>query len=344
MISRNALASGLGTSIAYKPDASAFWLIIVPISMTKLIITLCLLTAIGIGFAPPNVVNWLRASIRDGFQPGMQLADSMQQTAALQIRKRLVGDDEQELQTQISDLKSKISDSQKQLRRERLAHQRTRDKKLLALQRHDEARKPLDPPPLIVPQVVEANVLGDELAASWRSGRLLDRGQTSGVVEASLVLDANAKLLDQGSDIGLTADLPVFAGSCVIGKLQHVGHWSSTWVPLTDKRFRGRARLARVTADGLVFGAEGILLGDGKAACSLTKIRATDPVSEGDEVFSLETPGGFVTPLFYGTVTRAELAAGATHWEIEVRPAIDPQSTKSVSIVRPTVNPKRLAN
>ena len=312
--------------------------------MTKLITTLCLLTAIGMGFAPSNVLNWMRTAIRDGFQPGVQFAATTQQSAARQLRQRLVGDDEQELQSQISNLKSQIADSQKQLRRERLAHQRTRDRKLLALQRHDDARKPLDPPPLIVPQVVAANVLGDELAASWRSGRLLDRGQTHGVVEASLVLDANAKLLDQGADIGLSADLPVFAGSCVIGKLQHVGHWSSTWVPLTDKRFRGRARLARVTADGLVFGAEGILLGDGKAACSLTKIRATDPVSEGDEVFSLETPGGFETPLFYGTVTHAELAPGATQWEIEVRPAIDPQSTKSVSIVRPTMNPKRLAN
>ena len=312
--------------------------------MTKLLTTLCLLTAIGMGFAPSNVLNWLRTAIRDGFQPGVHFAATTQQSAARQLRQRLVGDDEQELQSQISNLKSQIADSQKQLRRERLAHQRTRDRKLLALQRHDDARKPLDPPPLIVPQVVAANVLGDELAASWRSGRLLDRGQTHGVVEASLVLDANAKLLDQGADIGLSADLPVFAGSCVIGKLQHVGHWSSTWVPLTDKRFRGRARLARVTADGLVFGAEGILLGDGKAACSLTKIRTTDPVSEGDEVFSLETPGGFETPLFYGTVTHAELAPGATQWEIEVRPAIDPQSTKSVSIVRPTMNPKRLAN
>ncbi len=312
--------------------------------MPKLITILCLLAAIGLGFAPPNVLNWLRSAIRDGFQPGVQLASATQESAARRLRGRFVGDDESELQSEISNLKSQIAESQKQLRRERLAHQRTRDQKLLALQRHDDARKPLDPPPLIVPQVVEANVLGDELAASWRSGRLLDRGQTSGVVEASLVLDANAKLLDQGADIGLTADLPVFAGSCVIGKLQHVGHWSSTWVPLTDKRFRGRARLARVTADGLVFGAEGILTGDGKAACSLTKIRATDPVSEGDEVFSLETPGGFETPLFYGTVSRIELAAGATHWEIEVRPAIDPQTTKSVSIVRPTMNPKRLAN
>jgi cell shape-determining protein MreC len=312
--------------------------------MTKLTTTLCLLTAIGLGFAPANVLSWVRGTIRDGFQPGMRLAASTHQSVAQRVWQQLVGDDELELQSQIVHLKSQIAESQRHLRRERLAHQRTREQKLLALQRHDDARKPLDPPPLIVPQVVEANVLGDELAASWRSGRLLDRGQTHGVVEASLVLDANAKLLDQGEDMGLSGDLPVFAGSCVIGKLQHVGHWSSTWVPLTDKRFRGRARLARVSADGLVFGAEGILTGDGKAACTLNRIRSTEPVSPGDEVFSLETPGGFATPLFYGTVTRAELAAGATHWDIEVQPALDPQSTKSVSIVRPTMNPKRLAN
>ena len=173
---------------------------------------------------------------------------------------------------------------------------------------------------------------------------MLDRGKSNGVVEASLVLDANAKLLDQGEDSGLAADLPVFAGSCIVGKLQHVGHWSSTWVPLTDRRFAGRARLARVTKEGLVFGSDGVLIGNGKDTCRLTKIRATEPVSDGDEVFALETPGGFETPLFYGTVIRAELADGATHWDIEVRPAIDPHSARSVSIVRPMVNPKRLAN
>ncbi len=312
--------------------------------MSKLITTLCLLAAIGLGFAPPNVQSWLRAAIRDGFQPGVTLASAAQQSAARQLQQRFVGDDERQQQSQISTLKSELDRLQKSLRREQLARQQTRDKKLLALQRHDDERRPLDPPPLIVPQVVEANVLGNELAASWRGGRLLDRGKTNGVVESSLVLDANAKLVDQGEDSGLAADLPVFAGSCVVGKLQHVGHWSSTWVPLTDKRFAGRARLARVTQDGLVFGSDGVLLGSGQETCRLTKIRATEPVSEGDEVFALETPGGFVTPLFYGTVTRAELADGATHWDIEVQPAIDPQTARSVSIVRPMVNPKRMAN
>ena len=312
--------------------------------MPKLITTLCLAAAIGLGFSPPNVQNWLRTTIRDGLQPGVQLVAATKQSVATQLRQRFVGDDERELQFEISNLKSQIAKTQKELRTEQLTHRATRERKFLALQRYDDERHPIDSPPLIVPQVVEANVLGEELAASWRGGKLLDRGKTNGVVEASLVLDANAKLLDQGRDVGLSADLPVFAGSCVVGKLQHVGHWSSTWVPLTDKRFSGRARLARVTSAGLAFGVDGVLIGNGKDACRLTKIRATEPVDEGDEVYALETPGGFETPLFYGTVTRAELAPGATHWDIEVRPAIDPHSAKSVSIVRPVVNPKRLAN
>ncbi len=312
--------------------------------MSRFVTTLCLAASIGLGFAPPNVQSWLRAAIRDGFQPGVTLAAAAQQSAARQLQLRFVGDAERELQSQISNLKSELSNLELHLRREQLARQRTRDQNILALQRHDDERRALDPLPLIVPQVVEANVLGDELAASWRGGRLLNRGKSSGVIEASLVLDANAKLLDQGADSGLAADLPVFAGSCVIGKLQHVGHWSSTWVPLTDRRFAGRARLARVTKEGLIFGSDGVLIGNGKDTCRLTKVRATEPVSEGDEVFALETPGGFETPLFYGTVTRAELPDGATHWDIEVRPAIDPQTARSVSIVRPMVNPKRSAN
>jgi cell shape-determining protein MreC len=312
--------------------------------MTRITSVVCCLIAVSLGFAPPGVQSWLRSAIRDGFQPGIELAAAARQSVVSQLRQRFVGDDERRLSEQLLTLHSELAAVQTQLRRERLAHQRTREQQLLAVRRYDESRRPMDPPPLIVPQVVEANVLGDELASAWRSGRLLDRGQAHGIVEASAVLDVNAKLLDQGEDHGLTADLPVFAGSCVIGKVEQVGRWSSTWVPLTDKRFAGRARLARVTPEGLVFGADGVLVGTGKNACRLTKIRATEPVNEGEEVYALETPSGFETPLFYGTVTRAELAPGATHWEIEVRPAIDPQSVRSVCVVRPMVNPKRLAN
>ena len=314
--------------------------------MPKFITTLCCLAAIALGFAPPHMQSWLRSVVRDGLRSGVQLAAATRQSVATQMTQRLLGDENLSLSEQISNLESELVQTQQQLRQERLAHQATRQKNLLALRRHDAAHQPIDPPPLIVPQVVQASVLGDELASAWRAvnGKLLDRGQLDGLSEAALVLNANTALLDQGEDVGLAPDMPVFAGSCVIGKLQYVGRWSSTWVPLTDKRFRGRARLARVMTDGLVFGAEGILGGNGQEGCLLTKIRATEPVVVGDEVYSLESPGGFAAPLFYGTVTRAELASGATHWEIEVRPATNPRTVRAVCVLRPHVNPKRLAN
>ena len=302
-----------------------------------------LLLAIALIASPPFVQSRLRSAIRDVFTPGVSLANVTQLAASQQLRRQLLGNDAGELADQLTELRAELAEAQKQLRREQLARQQTRDEKLLALQRHDESHKPLDSPPLIVPQIVEARVIGDELAASWRGGKLLNRGTSSAVVEASFVLDANANLVDQGTDAGLSADLPVFAGSCIVGKLQHVGHWSSTWVPLTDKRFRGRAQLARLTSAGLIFATEGVLIGTGKDNCSLTKIRSTEPVSEGDEVFSLETPGGFESPLFYGTVTRAELTPGATHWDIEVCPALDPHSARYVRIIKPAVNERRMS-
>lgn len=312
--------------------------------MNKLITILCLIAAVALGVAPVSVQSPIRTSIRDGLQPGVRFAAATWRSLAERVEKQLLDDSEKSQVIQISNLKSQLSELSRNLRREQLAHQRTRDEKLLAMKRHDSQHRPIDPPPLIVPQVVEAHVLGEELASVWRGGKLLDRGATNGVLEASLVLDANAKLLDQGQDIGLVADLPIFAGSSVIGKLQHVGRWSSTWVPLTDKRFSGRARLARVTENGLEFGAAGILTGTGKDSCRLLKIRVTEPVSEGDEVFAWETPGGFETPLFYGTVVKAKHTPEATEWEIEVRPSVDPQSVRAVCIVRPTMNLKRLAN
>ncbi len=310
----------------------------------KLIAAFCCCAAIILGFVPPNVAHCWRSAMRDGFGLGVQLAADAQQATARAIRQRMLGDDAKSLIVQLEATRSELSETQRQLRRERLAHQQTRDTNLLALHRHDETHRPIDPPPLIVPQVVQARVLGEELASAWRRGLLLNQGSKNGLTEEALVINSSAELLDQGEDAGLSPDMAVFAGQCVLGKMQHVGRWSSTWVPLTDLRFRGRARLARVTSDGLAFSAEGVLIGTGKDGCRLTLIRASEPVSEGDEVFSLESPGGFETPLYYGMVVRSELAPGATNWEIEVRPAVDAKSVREVSVVRPRVNSKRLAN
>lgn len=312
--------------------------------MTKIAITLCCLTAIAAGFLPSSIVSRVRTVTRDLFAPGVNVAGNLRHAAARQLRNRFVTDDEHTLTERVTNLQSEVSQLQVRLRREQLAHQKIREAKLLALRRHDSERKPVASPPLIVPQVVEAHVIGEELSSAWRTGRLLDAGRVQGIPESALVLESASALLDQGEDMGLVPDLPVFAGSCVVGKIQHVGRWSSTWVPITDKRFRGRARLARVTTNGLEFGADGVLTGTGQQSCRLTFIKSTEPVSEGDEVYALETPGGFETPLFYGTVTRALLTAGETQWQIEVRPAAELRSLRDVCVVRPQFNLSRLAN
>ena len=120
-------------------------------AMTRIVCGICCLAAIGLGFAPPNVQGWLRATIRDGFQPGVTLAATAQQSAARQLQQRFVGDDARERQSEISNLKFQISNLERCLRREQLARQRSRDQDLLALQRHDADRRPIDPLPLIVP-------------------------------------------------------------------------------------------------------------------------------------------------------------------------------------------------
>ena len=79
--------------------------------MSRFVTTLCLAASIGLGFAPPNVQSWLRAAIRDGFQPGVTLAAAAQQSAARQLQLRFVGDAERELQSQISNPSFLISNS-----------------------------------------------------------------------------------------------------------------------------------------------------------------------------------------------------------------------------------------
>ena len=57
----------------------------------------------------------------------------------------------------------------------------------------------------------------------------------------------------------LAAGDAVYAGRIVIGKIAEVGRFSSTLRLVTDSGYSGRARLARRTSQGLVFGAEGTL-------------------------------------------------------------------------------------
>ena len=164
--------------------------------------------------------------------------------------------------------------------------------------------------PLVVPQLLEAAVLGQDSAAAWRAGTLIDRGAADGLRESTLVLEEENPLVDQGADAGLETGQPVYAGRTVVGKIDVVGRWTSTIKPLTDAKFRAKAQLARKTPDGIVFASVGILQGTGDAACQLNLVPATEAVSVGDEVYTNHNDDALPYPLYYGKVLQAELKPG----------------------------------
>jgi cell shape-determining protein MreC len=196
-------------------------------------------------------------------------------------------------------------------------------------------------PPLITLRLVEARVLGEESSSLWRGRKLLSAGAGHEIAESALVLDDARPLVDVGADARLAEGDAVYAGRTVIGKIAEVGRFTSTLRLVTDPAYSGRARLARRTSEGLFFGAEGTLIGDGTDLCRLKHI--TDPVNVDDEVFTGGADGLVPHPMYYGKVVRAELETGSNEWSVWVKPAANDERLESVLILRRAVNPERIA-
>ncbi len=197
------------------------------------------------------------------------------------------------------------------------------------------------PPRLFTPALVEAAVLGETLAEAWRSGRILDQGWKSGLRESALVLSSHRPLLDLGQSQQISPEDTLLVGQSVVGKVEIVGQWTSTFLPVTDPEFRGRAQLIRQAPAGVVWGAEGLLTGTGDA-CQLTGIAATEAVRIGDLVYTAERDGILSAPLCYGEVTHAELDPQGREWIVTLRPAAQPAPLTRVQVMRAALNPARL--
>ncbi|MBX3436286.1 MAG: rod shape-determining protein MreC [Planctomycetaceae bacterium] len=206
--------------------------------------------------------------------------------------------------------------------------------------------------PLFVPELIAVNVIGAEeiqqatQRVSFR--RVVAAGARQDVIPSDYVVSdissrplSRPALIDQGEDSGLSTDQTVFAGRCVVGKIGQVGRWTSTVIPITDASFRGPAQLVRMVPQGLVMGPEGVLAGDGKGGCLLTRIPATEPVSAGDEVYTSTRLTGLPLPMYYGRVMEAMLSEGATHWEIRVQPADAGTEARTLHVLRTVLNSTR---
>lgn len=196
---------------------------------------------------------------------------------------------------------------------------------------------------------------GPLLDAEWISARLLSRGTplpgwelpvinrgTDRTIAAGDLVAAGHPLLDVGTRDSVAIDSRVVAGRAVLGRIATAGQWTSTVQLVSDAGYRGAAQLVRQSGGAAVEGPEGVLVGTGAGRCSLQYVAATEPVRVGDLVVTpLRQPWGR-GPLLYGTVTRADAAAGATHWSIDVEPLADLRKAAEILVLTVHPNPRRI--
>jgi cell shape-determining protein MreC len=292
---------------------------------------------------PANVTDAIRATVHDLTRPGQLAVRTVADAAANHIPLASGGLEAPDQPATDRHLLARITTLESKLRELAVVNLHLQDEveaaHLLARQRIASS----DPPPLLRPELVTARVIGEETLRPWQGRALLASGSTHGVPDGAIVLaDEGRTLLDVGADRQLTSGESVFAGRTVLGKIIKVTSFTSTVQRVTDRGYRGAARLSRETADGkLVFGQAGTLEGDGSDLCRLKLI--TEPVNVGDHVYTANTDGILLLPMYYGQDTRAELKPGATEWEIQIRPAPVPDRLTIVHVLRTAANPARVS-
>lgn len=305
------------------------------------LLVLLAVCAVGLGLsaAPSYVTDTVRLSVRDSIVPGWKLIRTVTRRARQLVPSISTADRSKEVTALSSDLAEwKQTTRQLQIRNALLHEQLEQVRREGAAPYRATAGKPL-----LIPELLSASILGGRRSALWRSGVLIDLGRRGGVAESSLVLEDGRPLIDQGRDAGIVAEQPVYAGRCVIGRVAHVGRFSSTLLPVTDRSYRAGAQIIRRTEQGYRFRTKGVLEGTGGAHCRLKFIDATEPISVGDDVYTADRDGTLPYPLYYGKVVRADLPPGALKWVIDVQPAADLSKQTAVQILRIRVNPLRVA-
>jgi hypothetical protein len=311
-------------------------------SETRAAVLLSML-AVGLIALPAPWGASLRLAVRDALRPGLVAASSArtEMVRTWQRLRRPGGPD-----PRVAELEADIRELEAAKRRAELANAELQQQ-LAEAERLGTSPWPIThAEPLVVPELVEASVLSPGGGPLWRTGPVLAAGGTLGLAGDELVLEADGRVLDQGSDAGLATGQPVFAGRCVVGRLAEVGRSVSVVRPVTDPDFRGLAQLVRRSDDGtsFSFGAEGIVEGTGEDFLRLSHIAATEPVAIGDEVYTGESDGTAGHPMYYGRVVQATLEPGGQHWEIRVEPAATKADLRSVVVYRQKVNPVRTAS
>lgn len=294
--------------------------------------------AVGLYLAPGNITAPIKSAVRDSAYPGHRAVELSIESVRT-VAARMPGTAEDVLDAESPNEPS--PETALELRRLQIEnarlHQQIRSAKRTGVSPY--RNNPAEP--LLLDELITAEVFGKETATLWRAGVFINMGRNENLRESDLILQSDAPLVDAGTDSALETGYPVFAGRCVYGRISNVGRWTSTVEHVADRKFRGHAQIVTNSGQGYHFGAQGVLEGTGDDLCRLTLIPASAPVAVGDGVYTNSEQGTFPFPMYYGRITRAELKPGESHWQIEVQPAAAATPPGKVQILRKRLNPKR---
>lgn len=309
----------------------------------------CLLVALpliwlagaGLVVAPPEVDDALRSVLADGLAPGRIAAYRVEQTVAAYLGDGdpSGGDDDvARLQLELDVWRQRclaLEDRQAMLAES--MHAENRESSLPYRATEEE--------PLLIPELLQAHVIGgEEGPLRSRMAKILDRGTVVGIATDDLVLADDAAHLDHGSLSGVGQDMPVFAGRTIVGRIAKVGRWTSTVQLVTDSGFRGYGQIIRNSRQGAVLGAKGVVAGNGDGTCRLELVPVTEPVSVGDQVFTVAGIGNDRQRLHYGRIIAADYEATTGYWSITLKSHRQAESLDAVQILRESLNPTRIAD
>jgi len=279
-----------------------------------------LLAAASLNVAPPEALTRMRGLFLDALRPGQiliqKLPDWTQRSPELAADSG-ESDQEHALESRLREL---------ELERDQLRS------RLAAVETWGRRPRGQTSEPIVIPELLSARWLGEELSLLWRSRGMLSVGNREGIHENALVLQSELPLVDVGNPQQVTVGNPVFAGRVVIGKIAAVGRQTSTVRRVTDAGYSDRIRVVRRTPEGLLLIAEGTLVGDGHDHCRLKHI--TEPVAAGDLVLTSGTDGILPLPMYYGTVTEATLDDAGREWQVTVQPAAGSAPVTSCEVLR----------
>ncbi len=201
----------------------------------------------------------------------------------------------------------------------------------------------VDQKQLLGVECVEAHVLGQQALAFLGRNHFLDVGVKQAVEPDDLVVQAMPGLIDRGKNSPVAAGQLVVHESKVWGKIVEVGRFISTVRALTEPGYRDVVQLSGGDS-GYPSGPLGILEGTGEALVRIRLIEVTEPVSIGDAVYTAADKGVLSRPLLYGHIVRVARPVGATHWDLWMQPAVDPQRLRRVAVLTTVLSASRLAS